>query len=36
MMHKNVIEWTNSSLAHIYAAIHINKIDYSQIGRAHV
>lgn len=29
MMHKNVIEWLNSSLVHIYAAIHINKIDFN-------
>lgn len=28
-MHKNVIEWLNSSLVHIYAAIHINKIDFN-------
>ena len=27
-MHKNIIEWLNSSLVHIYAAIHINKVDF--------
>ncbi len=29
MMHKNIIEWLNSSLVHIYAAIHINKVDFN-------
>lgn len=28
-MHKNIIEWLNSSLVHIYAAIHINKVDFN-------
>ena len=28
-MHKNIIEWLNSSLVHIYAAIHINKFDFN-------
>lgn len=29
MRHKNIIEWLNSSLVHIYAAIHINKVDFN-------